>query len=81
MKMKGTHTMNIKSIKIGAVTYKSIKTAVVAAQKNMEKRGLAPIPYMTMYMRLKNAEKNGMTPSQAMNKPVRAYNKKSVETA
>lgn len=69
--------MNTKSIKIGAVTYKSIKAAVDAAQKGMEKRGLAPIPYMTMYMRLRNAEKSGLTISQIMAKPVRSYKKQS----
>lgn len=67
--------MKTKEMKVGAITYKSIKSVVESAQKSMIKRGLEPIAYMTLYQRISK----GMSPSQAMAKPVRVYKKKSVE--
>lgn len=64
------------SLKVGAVTYKSISAAWKAAQRNAERRGHKTIGYMTFYMRIRN----GMTPSQAIVKEVRQYNKKIAET-
>jgi hypothetical protein len=75
---KELYIMNTKSITVGAIKFKSIKAAVLAAQKSMVKRGLEPIPYITAYQRIRNAEKTGLTISQIMNKPVRTYNKKEV---
>lgn len=50
-----------KSIKVGAVTYKSIATAARAASKR------TGISYITIYMRMRN----GWTAADAVNVPVR----------
>lgn len=52
-----------KTIKVGAVTYKSLAHAAKANN----------VPYMTMYMRLRE----GWTPAQAVVRKVRPYRKGS----